>query len=112
MGMFTKLFKKSHDPYELGGRWYRIKSTPTRILESDLEIDFTGSSSSVQYILPAGYKVMEVNVLYEFAPGGTSPVNVSPSIRIMPDGRQGFYSTTVSKFVGEYFEIYMYAVKR
>lgn len=23
--MFTKLFKKSHDPYELGGRWYKIR---------------------------------------------------------------------------------------
>lgn len=111
MGMFTKLFQKSHDPYELGGKWCRIKSTPTSVLESDLVVEFTGSTSSVQYTLPAGYKIMRVDLLYEFAPVGSAAVNVSPSIRILPDGRQAFYSTTLPK-LAEYFEIYLYVVKR
>lgn len=29
MGMFTKLFGKSHDPYEMKGRWYKISVTPS-----------------------------------------------------------------------------------
>lgn len=29
MGMFTKLFSKSHDPYEMKGRWYKISVTPS-----------------------------------------------------------------------------------
>lgn len=38
--MFTKLFKKSHDPYELGGRWYKISIDVDRsdfsIISSDI----------------------------------------------------------------------------
>jgi hypothetical protein len=38
--MFTKLFKKSNDPYELGGRWYKISINADRddfsIISSDI----------------------------------------------------------------------------
>ena len=34
--MFTKLFSKSHDPYELKGRWYRVKMVNGSVVDTDL----------------------------------------------------------------------------
>jgi len=49
--MFTKLFKKSHDPYELGGRWYKVvvDKPNAKVIESDLP-EFTIVSASASYI--------------------------------------------------------------
>ena len=44
--MFTKLFKKSHDPYELDGRWYRMRISfideNMSILKSDIPVSQPG----------------------------------------------------------------------
>lgn len=39
MGMFTKLFNKSHDPYELKGRWYKMTISAGEDSETVIESD-------------------------------------------------------------------------
>jgi len=64
--MFTKLFKKSHDPYELGGRWYKVTvSSAGAILASDIE-GVTIASSRIN--LPLPYKIIDNFIVYDGIP--------------------------------------------
>lgn len=55
--MFTKLFKKSHDPYELGGRWYKIS------IDADRE-DFSIISSDIS-LYELGDTVFNIGIVFE-----------------------------------------------
>lgn len=46
MALFTKLFNKSHDPYELKGRWYKIKGK-LNYVESGRLVSFSDISSDI-----------------------------------------------------------------
>lgn len=112
MALFTKLFEKSHDPYSIpGARWYKVKATPTELIESDIpDIEFTPTSSSISILFPAGYSVLAIQPMYGGTPGGSTAINVGIQVRISPDGRQGFYSTTLQKLTPKY-TIYFLAVR-
>lgn len=77
--MFTKLFTKSHDPYELGGRWAKFKiDRNTETIECDLEIESTEfTSTTVRFTLkdkkidPINYVLTDVNFI-STATGGVT----------------------------------------
>ncbi len=106
--MFTKLFKKSHDPYELGGRWYKIRvSSDSVIIKSDIE---GVSISGTHVVLPAGYKIIAFNVVYKSTP--TKASNFPQTSGVEASGQQfiSFVSATLLQSLTPYFDLYIYCI--
>ena len=51
MALFTKLFERDRNPYDLKGRWYKIHVTSTG---SSLSIDFNNSDLKQNEVTPNG----------------------------------------------------------
>ena len=68
MGMFTDLFKKSHDPYDLGGRWYKMRlknDESASIIISDIpELPIEEMPDSFGYILQEEGDYIGVNIAF------------------------------------------------
>lgn len=109
--MFTKLFKKSHDPYELGGRWYKISvhrnGDSLELAHSDLpDLDAT-LGGTLLFVFPLSYRIVDYQVVYTTLSSGTT-VSGTPGIRLIDDGRQAI-SLSVSRLND--FDIYVYLIK-
>lgn len=104
--MFTKLFKKSHDPYELGGRWYKIRVNSDSTVVSDLE-GVTLSGSMLK--MPTGYRIMRFDTLFKSTP--TQSTNFPSQHGTDADGHDIIQITSshVARWT-PYLEIYVYCV--
>lgn len=69
MGMFTDLFKKSHDPYDLGGRWYKMRiqneSENITVISSDIpEVPAGVTPDEFGYMLNDGPEYTALNITF------------------------------------------------
>lgn len=65
MGMFTNLFSKSHDHYEMKGRWYKISLTPS-------EVGFEFITTDIPVIDPSSFP----NVSFGLAVDPSQPARI------------------------------------
>jgi hypothetical protein len=111
--MFTKLFKKSFDPYELGGRWYRFRvSSDGSIIESDIEgLTVEQLSTNIRFMLPIDFCIIDVKDYYKNTP--SSVATLGPSRGALANGVQfvQYLTSTLGKLT-PYVDIYAYCVKR
>ena len=69
MGMFTDLFKKSHDPYDLGGRWYKMRiqneSENITVISSDIpKVPAGVTPDEFGYMLNDGPEYTTLNIAF------------------------------------------------
>ena len=97
--MFTKLFKKSHDPYELGGRWYRItykitsssSSTPTEYEFIHNDLTANGIDHTMQLGGTTGYLVIPKKAIIDgFSLDPIDPSNTQISLNAIQSGSYGY----------------------
>lgn len=112
MGMFTNLFKKSFNPYEIpGARWYTATiASDASIVSSDIDLTHVTASGGVHYyFLPVGYRVIDVKYLYKGS--ATAAGNMTIGIRFEVDGNQGLMlSSTLARLTPD-IEVYFLAVR-
>ena len=124
MGMFTKLFSKSHDPYEMKGRWYKISVTPSEVgfefITTDIPVIDPSSFPNVPFGLAVDTsKVgviglfkgiildMKVLPLYGIFASSDSVFRVDMQQNPIPVSYFGVSSLTY----GRIYDIYLYVVK-
>lgn len=125
MGLFNKLFTKSHEPYELKGRWYKMTFTVND------DGDFVINTSDIPAIdiqdvphVPFGYYVQPGNQKIMIFKGLVLDVKTIPvhgrfdSTGISFDSNMSNAPVPMSliEFVnldpGEIFDIYLYVIKQ
>lgn len=122
MGMFTRLFQKSHDPYDLKGRWYKVDYDPSGdSFNGDFKSNDIGvltASTSTAFVLPSGYVVMDFIAIPKGHFSGTSATGGTELTRViasLPDGRMGIrFPNSLNTLKTNYpdgFIWYFYAVK-
>lgn len=124
MGMFTKLFSKSYDPYELKGRWYRVKIVNGSVVETDLPNCTTElalqSSNTVMQVVSTDNKLRFLSAVIDLDRPALAD-SISSGSAVMGTTTFGFYynikginvslgTTTILNQCSGY--IYLYAVKR
>ena len=122
--MFTDLFKKSHDPYDLGGRWYRMQlhneseSGVASVISSDIpELSPEEMPTSFGYLLQEEGDYIGVNIafatLVDFVVVPTSgsitysDINSTFNGQFLPASYVGFYRPHFSGTV----DLYLYLVR-
>ena len=95
MGMFTKLFQKSHDPYDLKGRWYRFETENLQAANPFFTCDNAFD--------PAGFSVSGSNLFFTLLDKNLKPVEAF-YIRDLAEG-----STFTSGLTQGYASVYTYA---
>ena len=106
--MFTKLFKKSHDPYELGGRWYKIRvSSGSAIIESDIEgVTINGT----HLVLPAGYFINTFTVVYKGTPTKSSLFPQNIGVESSGQHYVSFTTSTLLQSLPPYIDLYIHCI--
>lgn len=92
MGMFTKLFNRNFDPYQIKGSWkYLYVDFENSTAGGDLEVDnISFASAAFTFSLPDGQTpLMAVITDIEFkeSASGTAQLSNSPSVYSRPNGQ-------------------------
>ena len=117
--MFTKLFKKSHDPYELGGRWYKFETDDVHASSPVYKCDdifdpasFTVSGSNFFFTInKPNLTPIAAFVIRDFLEGSTSSSGLTQgytSTYKYVDGRTAFQASQLTS-TGR-LEVYIYCV--
>lgn len=117
--MFTKLFKKSHDPYELGGRWYKFSSddlhasNPTFVCDDVFDpAGFTVSGSNLFFTInKPNLKPIVVMFIRDFAEGSTQTSGLTQGYATVfkyLDGRTAIQATQIPST--GHIEVYVYCI--
>lgn len=110
MALFSKLFKRSFNPYELPGRWYKVTLNRLTgdILNSDIK-DLVVDPSAATYITLSTSKKLYAAFLidYEFVESASDAATLSIGILDFPVQKSGAYRINMNKTSAETFTVYL-----
>ena len=111
MALFTKLFERDHDPYDLPGKWIRLKVRSGALVmdkvatELSADLYSTNTSRLIRFIQPKNYAVCDCKIVLtkKAATGGSHLFYPLGGAYIGSSGGSQYnlpyYSTNIDKFV-------------